>query len=97
MSAPIPVYTSRSQYMSGLDCQHMRALNYHSNGLGGELASWDGIGITPKKEPSYYQLGTLLHNALEALCLGVDFQQIQQDIWKFEGMSEELISDIVVK
>ena len=90
MSDPIPVYTSRSQYMSGLDCQHMSALNYHSNGLGGELASWDGIGITPKKEPSYYQLGTLLHNALEALCLGVDFQQIQQDIWKFEGMSEEL-------
>jgi len=86
MADPIPVYTSRSQYLSGLDCPRMRALNYHSDGAGG----WEGGGLQLAKQPSYFQLGTSLHNALEAVATGVDPYEVQGQIWEFESLADAL-------
>ena len=93
MAEAIPVYTSRSQYLSGLDCAHMRALNYHSDGVGGWVGSGGGLqpgGLVPAKQPSYFQLGTNLHNALEAVSIGVDPYTVQSQIWEFESLADNL-------
>ena len=82
----VPVYTNRSQYLSGLNCPQMRALSYHSDGEGG----WRGVGVSPAKRPDYFELGTTLHKALEAVAVGVDPIEVQREIWKFTELSDTL-------
>ena len=86
MPSPKPIYTSRSQYLAGLDCQHLRALNYHADGGGG----WEGRGLQVAKEPSYFRLGTTFHEAIEAVATGVDPYEVQSQIWEFESLADQL-------
>jgi hypothetical protein len=86
MAKPQPVFTSRSQFLTGLDCPQQRAWNFHYSADG----LWNGPGIQPTQRPSYFELGTLIHEALEAVAQGEDPQAVREQIWEFQNRADYL-------
>jgi len=83
---PKPIYTSRSQYNAGMECQMSRALEYHYS----EDGTWSGPGLQPVSRPNYFALGTLIHDTLESLAQGVDPEALVATIWEFAQDADKL-------
>ena len=78
MSSPQPIYVDRSRYLDGQNCQRLRALTYETLNGPGQPKGW-----VPAKRKHYYEVGSTLHDALEACALGKDPQAEAERIWAF--------------
>ena len=77
------IYTDRSRYVDGLNCSRLRYLGYEHNGR----------GITPMARPSYFEVGTTVHEVLERLIVNpvkeTATRIAQELIWSFMDKAEQ--------
>lgn len=78
MSEPKPIYVDRSRYLDGQNCQRLRALTYETSNGPGQPRGW-----VPAKRKHYYEVGSTLHEALEAVAQGSDPEVVAARVWAF--------------